>query len=1013
MSTALRRAALSIAAGSGLAVLGILVGPAGSASAAPVGIDLYAENGTTDLPGNLGAGMPVLGYCTSTPCTVTAPGGPTLRVAQGSDVTVTLHNGLTGEATSLYVGGQAMVPDTTAVAAGGSHTYTFTASRPGTYLYEAGVGAGSQHQVARGLFGALVVDPPTAGQAYDASTAFAAESVLVLSEVDSRLNRSTTPADFDMRSFAPQWSLINGAAAPDTAAVPAGSGQDVLLRWVNAGTGYHSMAVLGADQRVVALDGSQLKNGAVDISRRYVAETFGPGQTADAIVTVPTTAADRKLAVYDASLTLHDNNTAGTGGMLTFVNVTGSGSGTDVSGPATRSVAWGATALSASVDASAVSGATATGAEYFVDTVGAPGTGTAMEATDGAFGSATEAVRPTAASASTLATALATGQHVVYVRGLSATAWGPFSSVLVTGSDSVGPTTSGVVVDPDHTNGSGDVAVSATGNDTTSGNSAIGGAEWAIDGGAATAMTLQTNGPVASVVGTIPAASVLALSEGTHTVTVRTRDVVGNWSAVVGVPLIADRTGPAVTSAVEVNPSPNNGTIPVNGTSASVRVSATITDPAVGSGGTAQSIVTAARAYFNGGSTAIVMEAADGAFSGTTENVYLDIPLATVKQLSDGSHPITVQGRDAAGNWGPLAGGTLVIDKTGPAISGLGLTPNPTNGATSVTLTGTATDAGGSAVTRVEWFIGSGTPAAATVAPSGAFTATIPLAAYTEGDYTVTVRGFDALGNRSTTNGTVVLHLTPKLWFSTSGSTNPPGVTGTADDADIFHWTGSRFGRTADVTAAPYGLPTGANVDGYSRVDATHFYLSFNGQVNVPGLGNVQDEDVVYWNNGTWQPFFDGSASGNGLGGTSNATSFDLDAISVVGGTLYFSTDNTHVPSGAGGSGDDSDIYRWNPSGSPRYTRVVDASTIGRFPRVGGNTANVDGFVWRSASDWLLSISDTTTTIAGLPGGQASPISVQDEDVVRWTSGTWSLYFDGTAAGLTNNNQDIDAFDIP
>ena len=163
--------------------------------------------------------------------------------------------------------------------------------------------------------------------------------------------------------------------------------------------------------------------------------------------------------------------------MLTYLQVSGTGSGSDVSGPATRNVAWSGTALSGSVDASAVTGGTVTGAEYFVDTVGAPGTGTAMEATDGSFGSATEAVRPTAASASTLATTLGAGQHVVYVRGLSGTAWGPFSSVLVMGSDAVGPTTSGVTVTPDHTNGTGSVAVSATGNDTASGNSAIGGGE--------------------------------------------------------------------------------------------------------------------------------------------------------------------------------------------------------------------------------------------------------------------------------------------------------------------------------------------------------------------------------------------------------------------------------------------------------------------------------------------------------------------------------------------------------
>ena len=298
-------------------------------------------------------------------------------------------------------------------------------------------------------------------------------------------------------------------------------------------------------------------------------------------------------------------------------------------------------------------------------------------------------------------------------------------------------------------------------------------------------------------------------------------------------------------------------------------------------------------------------------------------------------------------------------------------------------------------------FTGIGTNVQTTpvdLGPGGTFTATIPLAAYTEGDYTVTVRGFDVLGNRSATNATVVLHLTPSLWFSTAGNTNPPGVTGTADDADIFHWTGSRFGRTIDASAGPYNLPASgggnANVDGFSRVDATHFYLSFTGQVSVPGLGDVQDEDVVYWNNGTWQLFFDGSANGNGVSG------FDLDAISVRGGRLYFSVDSNTAPPGVGGAGDDSDIYVWNPGATPRYTRVVVATSIG----VPAN-ANVDGFVWRSATDYLFSFSGDTT-VSGLG-------ATQDEDVVRRTGTVWSVYFDGTARGLTSNNLDVDAFDIP
>jgi hypothetical protein len=38
---------------------------------------------------------------------------------------------------------------------------------------------------------------------------------------------------------------------------------------------------------------------------------------------------------------------------------------------------------------------------------------------------------------------------------------------------------------------------------------------------------------------------------------------------------------------------------------------------------------------------------------------------------------------------------------------------------------------------------------------------------------------------------------------------------------------------------------------------------------------------------------------------------------------------------------------------------------------------------------------------------------VQDEDVIYYNMGVWSVYFDGTAHGLTSNNLDIDAFDVP
>ncbi len=74
--------------------------------------------------------------------------------------------------------------------------------------------------------------------------------------------------------------------------------------------------------------------------------------------------------------------------------------------------------------------------------------------------------------------------------------------------------------------------------------------------------------------------------------------------------------------------------------------------------------------------------------------------------------------------------------------------------------------------------------------------------------------------------------------FSTAGNANPPGVTGTADNSDIYAWNGTAFSRTVDVTTASTKLPGTANVDGYSMVDATHYYLSFADEHGGPRSGH-------------------------------------------------------------------------------------------------------------------------------------------------------------------------------
>ncbi|MGA9346598.1 MAG: SdrD B-like domain-containing protein [Nocardioidaceae bacterium] len=248
----------------------------------------------------------------------------------------------------------------------------------------------------------------------------------------------------------------------------------------------------------------------------------------------------------------------------------------------------------------------------------------------------------------------------------------------------------------------------------------------------------------------------------------------------------------------------------------------------------------------------------------------------------------------------------------------------------------------------------------------------------------------DAISFASGALAPVAAPPSPPLYFSTAGNGPVPGLGGPFDDADIYNGTGSTFSRVFDASSA--SLPGGANIDGYDRVDATHFYMSFSAtNTAVPGLGNVQDEDVVYYNNGVWSVYFDGTAR------SLTANNQDLDAISIVGGVLYFSTLGNTNPPGVSGSADDADIYSWNGTS---FARVWDASAAGF-----AGSVNTDGFVRIDGTHFYLSFSNTTTTVPVLG-------TVEDEDVVYYNAGAWSVYFDGTARGLTLSSLDVDAFDV-
>lgn len=277
---------------------------------------------------------------------------PVLCVEQGDTVTIVLNNTL-GEDVSLVFPGQENVLangtpsgpvfDATdnltslapvAAANGGSITYSFVASRPGTFIYESGTEP--LKQVNMGLFGAIIVRPaldpalptvdPHTGQpiayAYnDADTAFNPETeyLIFISEIDPEMHVAVEQGFlYDMNRYTPRYWNYNGRGFPDTIADngtswlpnqpfgsliyihpyddqpfaedgitpnPAYNPYPAMIRYVNVGTLEYSHHPHGNHGRLIAWDGHLLKSpdGVWDMSSEEFTVTIAPGQTMDSL----------------------------------------------------------------------------------------------------------------------------------------------------------------------------------------------------------------------------------------------------------------------------------------------------------------------------------------------------------------------------------------------------------------------------------------------------------------------------------------------------------------------------------------------------------------------------------------------------------------------------------------------------------------------------------------------------------------------------------------------------------
>jgi len=293
------------------------------------------------------AGFAPANITTATCSTMQIP-GPTLVVHEGDTVTVTLTNNLpaaAGNTSILFPGFDVTTAATSGVQGiltkeavhGGTVTYTFMATNPGTHAYYSGTQG--DVQVEMGLYGAIIVLPNTvpttchavdpalgaklpdgqpefrlAASAYDhPETCYDREYLFQLSELDPSIHsqaeaQATIPCTeftgcmtIQTEPYHPAYFLLNGRSMPDNfdpnyaVQYPhqpyngnphAHPGELVLMRFIGTGRWQHPFHEHGNHLRMLAHDGNLMVSQTDPNKlggRVLFTTTTTPGQAFDAI----------------------------------------------------------------------------------------------------------------------------------------------------------------------------------------------------------------------------------------------------------------------------------------------------------------------------------------------------------------------------------------------------------------------------------------------------------------------------------------------------------------------------------------------------------------------------------------------------------------------------------------------------------------------------------------------------------------------------------------------------------
>lgn len=542
--------------------------------------------------------------------------------------------------------------------------------------------------------------------------------------------------------------------------------------------------------------------------------------------------------VNDGSHSLTARATDGLGTVTTSaarsVTVDNTGPTVSLTGPADASTVHGG---SVTISADAYDGTGVTSVEFLID-------GTVI---------GTDATIPY--SISWDSTGIADGSHIVSAKVTDSGGNSATSAARSVTVDNTGPTVSLLAPAEGATIGGTSVMISASAADAAS----VAKVELLVDG---TIVASATNPPYSL------AWDSTTVADGSHILTARATDAVGNVTTSGARAVTVDNTGPTIA----------------------------LSDPAAGATVSGSAVIVSAIASDGAGVTGIEF-LVDGTAVATDATAPYSIRWNSTS-IADGSHSLTARATDGLGNIRTSSALSVIVDNSGPSVTLIAPADAATVSGSAVAISATATDPGG--ISQVEFLVDGTVVATDTTAP---YSVSWNSATVAEGTHGLTARATDSLGNITTSASravTVRNAPTSALTAPANGATvSGRNVTISATAGGPYAITKVEFYAGATLLATDTAAPYSASWNTNTVLDGT--YVLTANATNSVGLATVSASRTVTVRNDTTPPTVSISAPAAGatVSGSSvtiSASGSDNVAVARVDffvGTTLVGTDTT------------------------------------------------------------------------------------------------------------------------